>query len=644
MKIVKKFLFIFVILLLIFSLGYLAIADSEEIVVGSQVLDNEENIVLNEEESNSNENSEEIIIDDSKSENSENEEQIGVLAQGSDKISVNDEDPESNNAIQNVTFSATSSNKSVESIDTLISRFASSGNAVIGIDVSSHQGKIDWKQVAASGAKFAIIRCGYRGATEGGLIEDDYFAENIKGALNNGLYVGIYFYSMAITENEAIEEAQFTLNLISGYDIKYPVIYDFEDFTDSYGSKTGTPYRTNGLSYEQMNKNAKAYLSYIKSKGYNASMYGSAYNLRDIWDMSSLSEYDTWVAHYYVNKPNYSGKYTMWQYTDSGRVSGISENVDIDVDYTYYFKYHDIDITSYLFDATYYADRYEDLKRAFGYDEAKLKNHYLKNGIKEGRSASPVFDPIYYLNKYSDLKKAFGNNYTAAYNHFINCGIKEGRQGSKYFDANYYLNTYSDIKRVYYSSKTYALVHFMKNGISEGRIGSSDFNATEYKNTVSKYYQNNLGTNYKKYMALDAGGKPIFNDPINITSYLFDATYYANKYSDLKKAFGYDEAKLKNHYLNYGIKEGRSASPVFDPQYYLNKYSDLKKAFGNNYTAAYNHFISNGINEGRQGSKDFDVQAYYNNYSDLRNAFDKNYSKLLRHYVQNGIKEGRSGI
>jgi M6 family metalloprotease-like protein len=302
-----------------------------------------------------------------------------------------------------------------------------------------------------------------------------------------------------------------------------------------------------------------------------------------------------------------------------------------------------IDITPFLFDATYYADRYVDLKRAYGYDETALKNHYYNHGIKEGRSASPCFDPVYYLNKYGDLLKAYGaTNYEAAYNHFVNYGIKEGRQGSKYFDANYYLDIYSDIKKDYNSSKTYALMHFAKYGISEGRKGSSDFNVIEYKASVSGYYQKNLGTDYKKYIALDAGGIPIISDPIDISNYMFDFDLYYSLYPDLQKAYGYNEAKLKSHYFNYGIKEGRIASYVFNPKYYLNKYSDLSKAYGStNYEATYNHFVKYGINEGRSASYIFDVRYYLSKNSDLANAYGDNYSKVLEHFVKYGIKEGR---
>ena len=523
------------------------------------------------------------------------------------------------------------------SVSSIISKFETSGDAAVGIDVSYYQGNVNWKEVASSGVKFAIIRCGGRGLTTGAIFEDTKFREYVQGAIDNGIYVGIYFYSAAINEEEALQEAAAVVNMIKGYDIRYPVAYDFENFSSA-------GYRTDGLSIEQINKNGKTFLSYIRNAGYTAMLYGSSSPLNTKWDSEIRSNYDVWVAHYKAEKPSYTGNYNIWQYTSEGSVPGISGNVDIDIDYTYYMRLHNIDITNYIFDATYYADKYPDLKAAFGYNTSALKQHYETNGKKEGRMASPVFDPMYYLNKYPDLKAAFGTNYEAAYNHFRTNGINENRVGSKYFDVNYYISNNSDVKKAYYSSKTYSLVHFVQNGLNEGRQGSSEFNVKNYYNSQSSYTKKQLGTSYIKYYALADGGNPINDKPINITNYMFDSKYYADKYPDLKAAFGYNTSDLKQHYEVHGKKEGRMASPVFDPVYYINKYSDLKAAFGTNYEAAYNHFIANGINEGRQGSSEFNVVKYINNYADLQEVFGPNYSKALEHYMVNGRNEGRIAV
>ena len=303
-----------------------------------------------------------------------------------------------------------------------------------------------------------------------------------------------------------------------------------------------------------------------------------------------------------------------------------------------------IDITPYMFNYIYYADMNEDLKKAFGYNEEALKNHYLTFGIKEGRKASPIFDARYYLNKYSDLKKVFGNNYEGAYYHFINSGISEGRQASKYFDVKYYGKKYADLKKAYGENYKYMAMHFMTSGINEGRQGSNDFNVNEYYKKSSEFEKNNIKQNYIKYYALASGAKVIENNSINITAYMFDADLYYSLYPDLQKNIGYNVDGLKAHYLSFGIKEGRIASYVFNPVYYLNTYKDLSNAFGKKgYESAYYHFINSGINEGRTASKLFNAREYLKTYKDLVNIFDKNYSKALEHFVACGMKEGRTG-
>ena len=128
---------------------------------------------------------------------------------------------------------------------------------------------------------------------------------------------------------------------------------------------------------------------------------------------------------------------------------------------------------------------------------------------------------------------------------------------------------------------------------------------------------------------------------------MFNAAYYANSYRDLKAAFGYDVNRLYNHYVTYGIKEGRSASPIFNPIYYLNNNADLKRAFGNNYVLAYNHFIEYGCTEGRASSPYYNGNYYRIKYSDLQRAFFSGgitanaYFNLAAHYLQYGISEKR---
>ena len=209
----------------------------------------------------------------------------------------------------------------------------------VGIDVSKHNGNIDWKQVKNSGIDFAIIRAGFRGyGTEGTLNEDPLFIQNMQGAISNGIEVGVYFYSQAINEAEAIQEAEMTIRMIKdngfGNDITFPVIIDCE-------ASSG---RGDKISIEQRTKNIIAFCERIKQEGYKTMLYSNKNWLEEYIDMSKLSEYDIWLAHYTgttdpVNNPSsYKGTYHIWQYTSSGSVPGINTNVDINIAYKKYFK------------------------------------------------------------------------------------------------------------------------------------------------------------------------------------------------------------------------------------------------------------------------------------------------------------------
>ena len=206
-------------------------------------------------------------------------------------------------------------------------------NMIKGIDVSSWNGDIDWAKVKNAGIQFAIIRAGFRGyGSSGTLVEDPYFVKNIQGAQAQGIKVGVYFFSQAVNEVEAVEEANYTINLISKYKINYPVIIDTE-----YSSEPNKKGRADSLSKDERTKVVKAYCDKIKRAGYIPMIYANKYWLNNNLNMSSLSEYDVWLAHYTsVNDPannrsDYTGPYVMWQHTSSGKVNGIDGNVDLDL-------------------------------------------------------------------------------------------------------------------------------------------------------------------------------------------------------------------------------------------------------------------------------------------------------------------------
>lgn len=192
-----------------------------------------------------------------------------------------------------------------------------------GIDVSVYQGTIDWTKVSKSGVDFAMIRAGYRGyGDKGVLVEDSMFSKNVLGAKTNKIDIGIYFYTQAINVEEAKEEAKFVVNLIKKYgmDVKYPIAIDTEL------SPIGTG-RADGISKEKRTEVVKAFCETIKQLGYKPMVYASKYWLYDNLNVQQISQYDTWLAHY-TDKTDYKYSYTMWQYTSTGNVDGITGNVD----------------------------------------------------------------------------------------------------------------------------------------------------------------------------------------------------------------------------------------------------------------------------------------------------------------------------
>ncbi len=203
--------------------------------------------------------------------------------------------------------------------------FETSGrNARKGIDVSKWNRTIDWEAVKENGVEFAIIRCGYRGSSTGYLIIDPLYEENITGAINAGIPVGVYFFTQAVNEVEAVEEASMVINLITKYDVDYPVFLDSES--------AGGNGRADNLTVEQRTRNHKAFLQTIASAGYATGIYGSTNWLNGRLDMNELSSYNTWLAQY-ADVPTYEGYYHMWQYTSKGKIAGISTNVDLNLSY-----------------------------------------------------------------------------------------------------------------------------------------------------------------------------------------------------------------------------------------------------------------------------------------------------------------------
>lgn len=208
-----------------------------------------------------------------------------------------------------------------------------------GIDVSYHQNDIDWEKVAADGIDFAMIRIGYRGYEQGIMHCDELADSYIKGATAAGLDVGVYFYSQAVSEAEAREEAVFACELIKNYDIKYPVVFDWE-LPEDEGA------RTLGTTAETLNKCAEAFCAEVRERGYTAMLYSNLKMALTKYDMRSLSAYDFWYVEYKDghNPPQYPYKLAMWQYASDGKVDGIDGYVDMNISFVdYASENNDID-------------------------------------------------------------------------------------------------------------------------------------------------------------------------------------------------------------------------------------------------------------------------------------------------------------
>lgn len=193
---------------------------------------------------------------------------------------------------------------------------------VAGVDVSAYQGEIDWKAAKEAGVEFAMIRVGYRGYSTGKLDEDDYYVKNIQGALDAGIQVGVYFFSQALTEEEAKEEAQYVIERIQDYEITYPVVFDWEEVVGQA--------RTDEMNMLMLTSCAKAFCEVIKEAGYEPGIYfNMSYGYEQL-NLGSLKDYTFWLAEY-ADAPTFAYNFQMWQYTNEGTVPGIETPVDLNI-------------------------------------------------------------------------------------------------------------------------------------------------------------------------------------------------------------------------------------------------------------------------------------------------------------------------
>lgn len=282
------------------------------------------------------------------------------------------------------------------------------------IDVSKYQQNIDWPTVKAAGIDYVIIRVGYRNHTTGAIEVDPLYTQNISGALAAGLNVGVYFRTEAVNPSEAIEEAQWTINMVAPYNITLPIAIDFEP-------KAGD--RAYGLDVATNTINIDAFCTTIQNSGYAPMVYSYRNGFTQKFDGSALAaKYLIWSA----SNPPWAIS-DFWQY-GQGYVPGIPTLVDLDT------WFDDGSLANYaygaykvVFNPTFYADANVDLKKKYGYDAKKLYEHFLKHGMAEGRCSSPTFNVRAYRAANPDLDAAYGDNWTMYFIHYINVGQYEGR-------------------------------------------------------------------------------------------------------------------------------------------------------------------------------------------------------------------------
>lgn len=346
---------------------------------------------------------------------------------------------------------------------------------------------------------------------------------------------------------------------------------------------------------------------------------------------------------------------------------------------------------SAVFDAAYYADRYPDLKAAFGGDERALLQHFIQYGMAEGRQGNSQFDVYSYKNLYPDLRAAFGNNLKSYYMHYISSGKAEGRKAtgvntlqkpittyngidySAVYDYNYYLKKHSDLAKIYTNDDIGLLAHFVNCGMSEGRQAKDSFDVFSYRNQYQDLrvvFGNNLKSYYMHYISngkaegRKATGVKSIQNPITTYngvdySAVYDYNFYIKKYSDLARIYTNDEVGLLAHFVNCGMAEGRQAKANFDVFSYRNQYQDLRLAFGKDLKSYYFHYMNSGKKEGRIAtgvktlqnpvtslngtdySAVYDYSYYNGSYSDLKAAFKGDDIDLLSHFINNGMSEGR---
>lgn len=194
-----------------------------------------------------------------------------------------------------------------------------------GIDVSKYQGDIDWAAAKEDGIEYAFIRLGIRGYESGKIVLDEFYDANMKGANSAGVKAGVYFFTQAVTVEEAKEEAEFVIQNLAGYDVACPVVFDVERISGGKG-------RADQITQEERTAVTIAFCEAVKAAGYTPMIYGNVVCFTQLLDMTQLNDYEKWYAFYddYMYMPY---DVSCWQYTEKGKVDGIPNNVDLNISF-----------------------------------------------------------------------------------------------------------------------------------------------------------------------------------------------------------------------------------------------------------------------------------------------------------------------
>ncbi len=325
------------------------------------------------------------------------------------------------------------------------------------------------------------------------------------------------------------------------------------------------------------------------------------------------------------------------------------------------------------FDASHFFQTEAELKALGVADAIGIAKYYgLGKTVYNGVDYSRVYDPYYYLTANPDVAAAFGADTDAALAHFVNYGINEGRAASENFDVEYYRDNNPDLQAAFGDNLKSYYMHFINFGYSEGRKGCEnykyiydgvDYSAVfdpvyyvENNPDLKAYYGSNRMASFEHFLTFGMKeGRQATAD--------FNVFSYKNEYADLRAAFGDDLSAYYSHYMKYGREEGRDGtgyernvvgfspvydgidySAVFDVNYYLQNNPDLTASFGYDCDKALWHFVTYGMKEGRQGNANFNVSVYRNNNGDVNAAFGDDLESYYLHFINYGQYEARTSI